>query len=82
MTSVNVAFGYLAVLLAYLARYEPIRERFASLHSGNNLEPLTGSVREFITFYKTTDTAAASGDETTSTTGQLQSLVDHLENAM
>jgi len=80
-SQLNVAFGYLSVLLGYLCLYEPIRKRFVELHPGG-LSPLLSSIREFIAYHKVADYAAeAAQAESSSFTGRLQSLVDQLRLA-
>jgi len=80
-SQLNVAFGYLSVLLGYLCLYEPIRERFAGLHPGG-LAPLRDSIREFIAYHKAADYAAEeTRTEASSFIGRLQILVDQLRRA-
>lgn len=47
-TQLNVALGYLSILLGYLCTHEPIRERFLVVHPKKTMEPLLDSIHEFI----------------------------------
>ncbi|KAI3334875.1 wings apart-like protein regulation of heterochromatin-domain-containing protein [Ustulina deusta] len=47
-THLNVAFGYLSVILGYLALHRPVRQKLISSHSAKSIGPLIGSIREFI----------------------------------
>jgi hypothetical protein len=78
-TQLNVAFGYLSILLGYLCLHQPIRERFISICSKGSLEPLLESLREFILFHK--KVAANAMDGGGSAADRLQALVDQLEYA-
>lgn len=82
-TQLNVAFGYLAILLGHLCLYQPIRERFMSIFAKRDLEPLLESIRLFITLHRVT--LAAMEGETASrpdanAADRLQGLVDQLES--
>ncbi|KAB5563382.1 hypothetical protein GE09DRAFT_1112202 [Coniochaeta sp. 2T2.1] len=82
-TSLNVAFGYLAILLGHLCLHQPIRERFMSIYGKRNLEPLLESIRIFITLHRVTlaameDEPSQKGDSNAA--DRLQSLVDQLES--
>lgn len=84
-THLNVAFGYLSLLLGYMSLYEPVRKRFSSMHKAGNLAPLLESIREFIAYHRMTDDAIAqAGDDQTSQylsfTTKLQGLVERLES--
>ncbi|KAH8908774.1 hypothetical protein BR93DRAFT_910572 [Coniochaeta sp. PMI_546] len=80
-TQLNVAFGYLAILLGHLCLHQPIRERFMSIYGKRNLEPLLESIRIFITLHRVT-MAAMEGEPTSrpdaNAADRLQSLVDQL----
>lgn len=83
-TQLNVAFGYLSTLLGYLCLYPPIRERFISIYSKNNLEPLLNSLGEFIIFHKVA-AHGMEGDDAGSSpqanaADRLQLLVDQLRS--
>jgi len=51
-SSKNVAFGYLSVLLGYLALLPAICERIRNAQSRKSLRPLVLSIEEFINFHK------------------------------
>jgi hypothetical protein len=81
-TKLNVAFGYLSILLGHLCLHQPIRERFMSIHSKRNLDPLIESIRLFIILHRMA--AAAEEGESFSkpeanAADRLQNLVDQLE---
>lgn len=83
-SQLNVAFGYLSLLLGYMSLYEPVRKRFNSVHKAGNLAPLLVSIREFIAYHRMTDDAIAqAGDGQaplySSFTTKLQGLVERLE---
>ncbi|KAL8928019.1 MAG: hypothetical protein Q9208_002094 [Pyrenodesmia sp. 3 TL-2023] len=54
-TSSNVAFGYLAVLLAYLSVDEEARAMVANQLNGKNLQQLVGVVEEFLQYHRQID---------------------------
>lgn len=72
-SSINVAFGYLAILLGHLCLHEPIRERFMSIYAKRNLDPLLESMRIFIMLHRQTAASDANAAD------RIQSLVDQLE---
>ncbi|KAI4208083.1 MAG: hypothetical protein LQ346_000247 [Caloplaca aetnensis] len=51
-TSSNVAFGYLAVLLAYLSIDEEARAMVANQLSGGSVQQLVGVVEEFLQYHR------------------------------
>ncbi len=74
----NVALGYLSILLGYLCLLDPIRERFVSVHPKKNIRPLLDSINEFIAFHHT----VAQADGASAQSGalpRLQSLVQQLK---
>lgn len=84
-TQLNVGFGYMSLLLGYMSLYEPVRQRFGSMHKGGNLVPLLASIREFITYHRVADNAMSQdGGESTLSysnfTTKLQGLVERLED--
>lgn len=84
-SQLNVAFGYLSLLLGYMSLYEPVRQRFSSMHKAGNLVPLLDSIREFIAYHRMTDDAIAQTGEGqaplySSFTTKLQGLVERLES--
>jgi hypothetical protein len=76
-TQLNVAFGYLAVLLGYLSLSIPVYERFSAKNFGKGLECLVASIKEFIALHKTLDRKA----DTKELTLRLQNLVDTIDRA-
>lgn len=50
-TQLNVALGYLSILLGYLCLHEPIKESFVRVHPKKSLQPLLDSVNEFIALH-------------------------------
>ncbi|KAK3359264.1 wings apart-like protein regulation of heterochromatin-domain-containing protein [Lasiosphaeria hispida] len=50
-TQLNVALGYLSILLGYLCLCESIRERFILVHPKKSIQPLLDSINEFIAFH-------------------------------
>ncbi|KAF3760220.1 hypothetical protein M406DRAFT_283313 [Cryphonectria parasitica EP155] len=84
-SQLNVAFGYLSLLLGYMSLYEPVRQRFSSMHKGGNITPLLDSIREFIIYHRAADSSIAQdgGDQSSqysSFTTKLQGLVERLEH--
>lgn len=80
-----MGFGYMSLLLGYMSLYEPVRQRFGSMHTGRNLAPLLSSIREFITYHRVADNAMSQdGGEPTPSysnfTTKLQGLVERLED--
>ncbi|KAK3945027.1 wings apart-like protein 1 [Diplogelasinospora grovesii] len=82
-TQLNVAFGYLSILLGYLCLYGPIRDKFISIHPKKNLDPLLESITEFIIYFHKVAEAAAKAQggskQESESAARLQSLVDRLE---
>ncbi|CAJ2507474.1 Uu.00g086600.m01.CDS01 [Anthostomella pinea] len=80
----NVAFGYLSVLLGYLSLHAPVRQKLKSSHSARSIGPLIDSIREFTGFIKKMESTADEDDEgsrsSSGYTEQLQSLVHQLED--
>ncbi|KAI1500919.1 hypothetical protein F5X99DRAFT_384369 [Biscogniauxia marginata] len=79
----NVAFGYLAVLLGYLSLHAPVRQKLKSNHSAKSIGPLIDSIREFIAHYEKVENAmdeSESGSRAHSGYAErLQALVQELE---
>ncbi|KAI1827549.1 wings apart-like protein regulation of heterochromatin-domain-containing protein [Xylaria intraflava] len=61
-THLNVAFGYLSVLLGYLALHKPVRQELARSQSTRNIGSLIGSIREFIAHYEQVENAISESD--------------------
>lgn len=83
-SQLNVAFGYLSLLLGYMSLYEPVRQRFSAMHKAGNVDPLISSIREFIIYYRAVDSSIAEdGVEQSSQHSnfatKLQGLVERLE---
>jgi hypothetical protein len=79
-TQLNVALGYLSVLLGYLCLSDSIRDRFVLVHPKKNIQPLLDSINEFIAFHR--KVAEAQGDEggkqESGSLTRLQDLADQL----
>ncbi|KAI1106104.1 hypothetical protein F4804DRAFT_302309 [Jackrogersella minutella] len=80
----NVAFGYLTVLLGYLALYAPVRQKIRSSHSAKSIKPLLDSLREFLTHHRKVEQSVEEHDGGSrghsSYTERLQDLVHQLED--
>ncbi|KAI0810738.1 wings apart-like protein regulation of heterochromatin-domain-containing protein [Xylaria sp. FL0064] len=79
----NVAFGYLSILLGYLALHKPVRQKLISSHSAKSIGPLIGSIREFIAHYEKVENDMSESDDGGRRPGSfaegLQELVQRLE---
>ncbi|KAI1115870.1 wings apart-like protein regulation of heterochromatin-domain-containing protein [Nemania sp. NC0429] len=73
-THLNVAFGYLAVLLGYLALHRPIRKKVISSHPAKSISPLVESIREFIAHYEQVENALSESDDGHSYGGYIERL--------
>ncbi|KAI1391145.1 uncharacterized protein F4822DRAFT_175815 [Hypoxylon trugodes] len=83
-SQLNVAFGYLSVLLGYLALYPPVRQKIRSAHKAKSIGPLLDSLREFITHHKKVESQNGEEDDEDPQdhhgyTERLQDLVRQLE---
>lgn len=81
----NVALGYLAILLGYLCLREPIRERFISVHPKKSIQPLVDSLNEFIVYHQRVEETQGGSGETkegdeSSAMARLQRLVSVLKS--
>ncbi|KAI0472036.1 hypothetical protein GGR56DRAFT_656624 [Xylariaceae sp. FL0804] len=80
----NVAFGWLYVLLGYLALYPPVRQKLKSSHPAKSIGPLIDSIREFSAYYSKIENPvmeeAEDGSRAHNSTEQLQNLVRQLED--
>jgi hypothetical protein len=78
----NVAFGYLSVLLGYLALMPEIEERIRSRLGKDSLQLLIGSIKEFIIHHKKVDDLFEDGvdghNPQAGLTERLQNMVDIL----
>jgi hypothetical protein len=81
----NVAFGFLAVLLGYLCQSVPIRRRFTQLRPDKAMASLLSAIREFIAIRRYTQRAKAdamaeaAAHEANDTEQRLQVLVAQLQ---
>ncbi|KAI0490744.1 wings apart-like protein regulation of heterochromatin-domain-containing protein [Xylaria cf. heliscus] len=82
-THLNVAFGYLSVLLGYLSLHGPVRHKLIHSHSAKSIGPLVGSIREFVAHYEQVENAMSESDDGDRHHGtyaeRLQELVQQLE---
>lgn len=81
-TQLNVALGYLSVLLGYLCLRDSIRDRFVSVHPKKSIQPLVDSINEFIAFHRKVAEAHGEGqpqhEHESAALVRLQTLVDQL----
>ncbi|KAK4453608.1 wings apart-like protein 1 [Podospora aff. communis PSN243] len=75
-SQLNVALGYLSILLGYLCTYDPIRERFLLVHPKKTLQPLLDSINEFIVV---NHKAAEAQQSQFGATARLQNLLAQLQ---
>ena len=81
----NVAFGFLAVLLGYLCQSVPIRRRFTQSRPGKGMASLVDAIREFIAIRRYTQRpegdvmGEAAAHEANDTEQRLQALVTQLQ---
>jgi len=74
-SQLNVVFGYLTILLGYLALYPPVRDKFRKSHPGKNMQPLLESIREFMLLHKKMESLSGGDeDEESSKNTEWQSL--------
>lgn len=74
-SQLNVVFGYLTILLGYLALYPPVRDKFRKSHPGKNMQPLLESIREFMLLHKKMESlSGVDEDEESSKNAEWQSL--------
>ncbi|KAK4219382.1 wings apart-like protein 1 [Rhypophila decipiens] len=85
-TQLNVALGYLSILLGYLCLNQAILKRFASVHPKKSLQPLLDSINEFIHFHQRVANAEQDGELKQETDfaalGRLKGLVTQLEEKL
>ncbi|KAH8683095.1 wings apart-like protein regulation of heterochromatin-domain-containing protein [Tricladium varicosporioides] len=81
-THKNVAFGYLSVLLGYLALLPAISDRVREREPRKTLRPLLASIEEFIVHHKTVDSQIEEDEDghnpQSGLTERLESLVNKL----
>lgn len=79
-SQMNVALGYLAVLLANLCRNREAKGRIQSKLPGCRLNSLVEAIDEFITFHKEVDRREGAGSDVwTSFTSRLQAVAEVLK---
>ena len=81
-TQLNVALGYLAILLGYLCLETPVGARFTSRQRNGSLLPLASSIREFLAHSNKAEDMAADGGQTSGSSRQsrrLEALIRRLE---
>ena len=72
----NVAYGYLAVMLANMCRNRDIRPVVSNALPGKGVDMLLGAVDEFIQYHKTADEKDEGNDVWVAFTNRLQSAAD------
>ncbi|SPQ21696.1 160c517e-3ad6-4f20-8b52-67b0ca4d062f [Thermothielavioides terrestris] len=81
-TQLNVALGYLSILLGCLCLTDSIRDTFVLVHPKKSIQPLLDSVNEFIAFHrKVAETEVAEGakqDAESASLNRLHTLADQL----
>ncbi|KAK4151298.1 wings apart-like protein regulation of heterochromatin-domain-containing protein [Chaetomidium leptoderma] len=76
-TQLNVALGYLSVLLGYLCLSDSIRDRFVLVHPKKNIQPLLDSINGFIAVHrKVAEAQGGEGGKPGSESGSLTRLQD------
>ena len=82
-TSLNVATGYLSILLAYLCNHNVLKAQIASRLPGQTLGPLINAVEEFLSYHKQIDECLSHGEDEADTRAgfsrRVQALVDGLK---
>lgn len=71
----NVALGYLSIVLGYLCLSTPVRRTFVQSHPKKSIQPLLASISEFISVH---NQVAEVQDTQSSAMARLQRLVDQL----
>lgn len=74
-TQLNVAVGYLAIVLGFLSLATPVRRRLEAMDRMDGLDRLGDSIAEFIAFYESVDNRKDAGGHV----GRLQGLVKALK---
>lgn len=77
----NVAFGYLSVLLCFLGISTSVKKRLCSLLPGNDLRQVLGAVEEFLHFHRQIEEIQQADDNVdlkVTFVHRLQSVVDRL----
>ncbi|KAK0754806.1 hypothetical protein B0T18DRAFT_313307 [Schizothecium vesticola] len=78
-TQLNVALGYLAVLLGNLCLRPAIRDRFLVVHPKKNMQPLIDSINEFVAFHsKVAEAEGTGGGSEAGAVARLRELVEQL----
>jgi len=74
----NVALGYLSILLGYLCLREPIRDRFLAAQPKKAIAPLLDAINEFIAI---NNKLAEAQQSQFGATARLQMLIAQLQHA-
>jgi hypothetical protein len=77
-TQLNVALGYLSILLGYLCLSDSIRDRFVAVHPKRNIQPLIDSLNEFIAFHRKVAEVQSAESSESGSLARLQNLADQL----
>ncbi|KAJ4306519.1 hypothetical protein N0V88_001323 [Collariella sp. IMI 366227] len=77
-TQLNVALGYLSILLGYLCLSPPIRDRFVAVHFKKSIQPLLDSVNDFIAVNRKAAEGTGSESQDSGSLARLQHLADQL----
>jgi hypothetical protein len=81
----NVAFGFLSVLIGYLCQSVSIRHQFAAFRPGRGMNALLEAIREFIAIRQATrqqgqhNNPGQGGPEANDTDSRLRELVAQLQ---
>lgn len=76
-STINVAYGYLAVLIGHLSQNHEAKQRIISQLPGKNLELVVEAVEEFLAYHQAADHVLGNGAYA-SFTARLRSVVDTL----
>ncbi|SPN98864.1 uncharacterized protein DNG_01904 [Cephalotrichum gorgonifer] len=74
-TQLNVAVGYLAIVLGYLSLSTPVRQRLEAMNRMDGLDRIADSISEFLAFYESVDNRKDAGEHV----GRLMGLVETLK---
>lgn len=81
-TTINVAFGYLSVLLSYACIDDRVKQHMSSQLPGGDLKQLLSAVREFLQYHARIDKeihdSGGDSDLAAGFTSRLQSVVNKL----
>ncbi len=83
-TNLNVAFGYLSVLLGFFCLNRKVRAWVSSQLQEGSLKPLVGALEEFLQYYRKAGQGLSQGDVEGDSlggyVGRLQGLVEDLQS--